>query len=281
MSGSPSSTPTAPAPASPAAPDRDAVLRATMATLRKRYPDAQAVCLGVPLAPPPAEAASDVDHAPAPETAFAGGEPVLAEFIRSMLLWEATLAQAASAMRRFEQHLVDVNELRICMPAELVRLLGERYPRAQERAVRLRTALNQLFRREHAVTLEHLPTLTKKESREYLESLEGVPGFVSARVQLVSIGGHAAPVDRRILGRLVSAGFVDGEATPDAAASLLERKIQAGEMLEAYALLQAWADDQACDDTPAGTKKPDAAPKRKPPAKPSKKPGANSKKKSS
>lgn len=262
-----------------ATPDRDAVLRTTMASLRKRYPDALAAYVEPLHSPHLAAAAVSSTPSIAAHHGFGEGEPVLVEFIRSMLLWEATLAKAASAMKRFEQHLVDVNELRICMPAELVKLLGDRYPRAEERAVRLRTALNDVFRREHAVTLEHLPALAKKDAREYLESLEGVPGFVSARVHLVSIGGHAAPVDRRIAACLTDAGFVEADAAPDIAASLLERKVQAGEMLETYALLQAWADDAASDE-PAPSDK--SAPSgRKAPAKTPKKTSTSSKKKSS
>lgn len=275
MSSPSSAAAAAPASVSAAhAAEKDAILRSTMAMLRKRYPEALAA------GGESSEASTGVPAA----HAFGEGEPVLVEFIRSMLMWESSQVRAAAAMARFAQHLVDVNELRICMPAELKRLLGNDDPRAEERAVRLRTALNEIFQRQHAVTLEHLPTLTKKEAREYLESIEGVPGFVSARVHLISIGGHAAPVDRRIASRLLDAGFIDAETTPDAAASMLERKIQAGEMLETYTLLQAWADD-ATLDKPAAAEK--AASKKKPaaggakaPAKTTKKPSTNAKKKS-
>lgn len=174
-------------------------------------------------------------------------EPVLDQFVRSFLLWESSAARAAAAMKRIEQTVVDFNELRVCMPGELVRILGERYPRAEERARRLRSALNAIYAREHRVGLESLAERSKREAREYLESLDGTPRFVAARVALVNLGGHAAPVDGRILRRLVDHGLAEADATPETAAAMLERKVRAGEMLEAYALLQAWSDDPAAD----------------------------------
>lgn len=174
-------------------------------------------------------------------------EPVLDQFVRSFLLWECSASRAAAAMKRIEQTVVDFNELRVCMPGELVRIIGERYPRAEERARRLRSALNAIYAREHRVGLEPLAERSKREAREYLESLDGTPRFVAARVALVNLGGHAAPVDGRILRRLVDHGLVEADATPESAAAQLERRVRAGEMLEAYSLLQAWSDDAAAD----------------------------------
>lgn len=179
-------------------------------------------------------------------------EPVLDQFVRSFLLWESTSSKAAAAMKRVEQAVVDFNELRVCMPGELARIIGERYPRAEERARRLRAALHAVYARQHRVGLEHLGAMSKREAREYLESLDGTPRFVAARVTLLCLGGHAAPVDGRILRRLAERGATEADATPESASAMLERKVRAGEMLEAYALLQAWADDPAADAADGG-----------------------------
>lgn len=170
-------------------------------------------------------------------------EPILCEFVRAFLVWESTTAKAAAVIKRLDQSLVDFNELRICMTDELLRLMGRGVPRVEERAQRLRVALNGVYAREHAVTLEHLATLSKREAREYLESLDGVPRFVSARVMLVCFSAHTAPVDSRILRRLIEAQAAEANASPDEVAGQLERRVRAGEMPETYALLQAWADD--------------------------------------
>ncbi len=169
-------------------------------------------------------------------------EPLLAELLRSFLLWEAGAETARAGLKRIARHIVDFNELRVCLPDEIVAMLGAGYPRAQERAQRIRAALTELFVREHAVTLQPIASMSKRDAKAYLDSLEGVPPYVSARVSLVCLGVHAAPVDGRILRRLVEAGVQAGDATEVAAAATLERKIRAGEMQKAYALLQWWAD---------------------------------------
>ncbi len=189
-------------------------------------------------------------------------EPILCEFVRAFMVWENTTAKAAAVIKRLDQSLVDFNDLRICMTDELLRLMGRGVPRLEERAQRLRAALNGVYSREHAVTLEHLATLSKREAREYLESLDGVPRFVSARVMLVCFSAHAAPVDTRIHRRLVEAQAAEADATPDEIAGQLERRVRAGEMPETYALLQAWADDLASKDD-AAKAEPTSAPKPK------------------
>lgn len=191
---------------------------------------------------------------PQAETALIDpAEPLLGHFVRSFLIWECTAAKAATALRRIEQSVVDFNELRVCMPGEMVRMLGERYPRAEERARRMRAALNAIYAREHKVSLERLAELSKRESREYLETLDGTPRFVAARVALVGLAGHMAPVDGRIARKLIERGVVEAEATPESAAAGLERKIRAAEMPECYALLQAWSDDGGHETAGGGT----------------------------
>ena len=109
-------------------------------------------------------------------------EDPLEQLVSSLLLWESTASKAEAARRRLIAAVVDINELRVCLPEEIVALLGERYPRGEERALRLRAALNDIYVREHAVSLEHLKKMNKRDARQYLESLEGVPQYVAARV---------------------------------------------------------------------------------------------------
>ena len=212
-------------------------LAALLKTLRAEWPEALAACTGAPCIDP--------------------AEPLLGQFVRAFMQWEATCAKAVQAVRRLEQGVVDFNELRVCMPGELVRLMGERYPRAEERARRLRAALNAIYAREHKVSLERLNEMSKRESRDYLESLDGTPRFVAARVSLLGLAGHMAPVDGRIHKRLVERGIIEADSTPETAAAALERKVRAAEMPECYALLQVWA-DHASSDASDGAKAPGA-----------------------
>jgi len=165
------------------------------------------------------------------------------EFVWSFLLWEATPTKATHALRRIRAETVDFNEFRVSLPGEIRAMLGERYPLVDVRAVRLRAALDDIYRREHAVSLTRLTAMPKRESRAYLDSIEATPPYVAARVQLMALGGHAVPLDQRTLGLLVEAGlFGDTAPTLEAATATLSRAIKAEDAAEAHLLLTAWAE---------------------------------------
>jgi len=186
----------------------------------------------------------------------ASPEDPLLELVRSFLLWEAPRSKAELAMKRVQQAVVDINELRVCFPEEIIAILGERYPRVEERAQRLRAVLNDIYIREHAVSLDKLKSAGKREARQYLDSLDGMPQFVAARVFLLALGGHAVPLDDRMIARLAAEGVLEPGAAVEKAASALERHVKAGEAAELHMLLQAWADDGPASDRAPGRKKP-------------------------
>lgn len=176
-----------------------------------------------------------------PEPPDFAHEP-LEQFIFSFLLWETTTSKATLARKRLAAAFVDCNDLRVAMPSEVVEALGPRYPRAEERALRLRAALNDLFRREDRVSLAHLLDAPKRDARQYLDSLDGAPQYVAARVALIGLGAHALPLDERLHALLErESAFEESLSLEDAAASL-ERRIRAADSLEAHLLLQAWSD---------------------------------------
>lgn len=179
----------------------------------------------------------DKARTPAPRE---GVDPLVYELVYAFLVWEAGTAHATKAMSVLLDEFVDLNELRICMGDELVGILPKKYPMAEERCERLRAALNQVFAREHALSLAALNETPKREARAYLDSLEGMTPFVAARVSLLALGVHAFPVDDRLAGKLLGAGA--GEAGEDAVAlsGRLERHFRAGQAEDAYLRLEAW-----------------------------------------
>jgi len=170
------------------------------------------------------------------------GEDPIDELVWSFLLWDAPWSKAENALRRLHTAVVDVNELRVCLPSELTEILGERYPKVSERALRIRATLNDIFMREHEVSLARLKDMPKRDARKYLESLEGAPQFVTARVVLVGLGAHATPVDDRVLSRLIEDGVFEEGTAAEQAAALLERHVKATDGLEAHHAMLAWAD---------------------------------------
>ena len=163
-------------------------------------------------------------------------------FVLAFLQWEATPAQAAAAYARIRAAIVDLNELRVFLPHEVVAIIGERYPLARERAIRLHSALNEVFRNEHMTSLARLGTLPKREAAGYLAAIDGMTPYVVARV-MMHLGAHAFPLDGRMLECLKDEGAIPDDATLADAAGWVERHVPAGELAEAFTLLDAHASD--------------------------------------
>lgn len=164
------------------------------------------------------------------------------QMVVSFLQWEATRKQAEQAIERLLGVMVDINELRVSFEHEILDALGRDYPRAQERVARMRESLNEVYRREHAMEMRSLAGKNKKEQRAYLDTLPGITPYVAAQVMLLSLGGHALPVDQKLVALLASEGVVEPDTPPEQAEAQLLRQIKADQTLHVHLLLQAWSD---------------------------------------
>ena len=161
--------------------------------------------------------------------------------VRALLEWNAGEGVAANGYARLCACFVDLNELRVCSHEEFVAALAG-HPAAADRAARLRACLADVYRREHAMSLGVLREAPKREARHYLESLDGVPRAVAARVAHEMLDIHAVAVDDRLRDMLEAEGVIEAGTTAEHAATELERAIASSETREAVALLLAWAE---------------------------------------
>jgi hypothetical protein len=69
-----------------------------------------------------------------------------------------------------------------------------------------------------------------------------MPVYVTASVMLLSFGGHAMPVDSKLVTLLADEGVVSPDTDPPSVESLLLRQIKAGDGFDAHLVLQAWSD---------------------------------------
>ena len=173
-----------------------------------------------------------------------GTDPI-EHLLWAALLQDATPVKAREAQKRLLDEVSDFNELRVLLVEELAALLGPRYPNVHERSARLKMMLNDVYNREHCVSLESQTKAQKRDIKKYLESIDGVSPFVMARVFALAFGGHAIPVDDRLLEKLIAAGVFDEGTAVTAAAGSLERAIKASDSTQAIAMLEAWAADDA------------------------------------
>lgn len=168
-------------------------------------------------------------------------DPIV-NLVMAFLEWDASHRSAESAYSRLMGALVDHNDLRVSRPHEIAAILGERYPRVQERSARLHDVLQAIFEREHAVSLAGLEKKAKKDIYKYLLSLPGMVPYVAARVFLLSFAGHAIPVDNVLVQCLKEAETVDPEATADEIAGFLEKHVKAEEAVNVHYDLRRWSD---------------------------------------
>lgn len=175
---------------------------------------------------------------PAPEEL----DPVQ-RLVSAFLMWEASSYRADDAYQKILEEVVDFNELRSFLVPELVDLLGPRYPLAEERARRLRSALHAIYHQENDVTLESLKEMGKRDARAYLEGLEGMVPYVAAQVVLFALGGHAMPVDEQLRRRLIAEDTIDPDAELVEVQSWLERQVKSNEIRDVSMLLQGWSEE--------------------------------------
>ncbi|MEM7681035.1 MAG: hypothetical protein AAF288_03675 [Planctomycetota bacterium] len=168
-------------------------------------------------------------------------EPI-EQLVLGMLQWEATRKQAEVAYDDWLAGVSDLNELRVCFDHELLTGLGEDYPLGAERVRRLREAMQEVYIREYDWRMVTLEDMNKRDQREYLDTLPGMPPYAAASVMLISLGGHALPVDGKLRRLLESEGALPENLSDAEAESWLLRQIKAGEGLAAHHALQCWVD---------------------------------------
>jgi len=168
-------------------------------------------------------------------------DPV-AQLVLSFLNWNTSTRKAEDAYDALLTEFVDINELRVSSVDQILDIIGEDYPEARPRIVRMKQSLHEVFVREHALSFASAQAQGKKEQRVYLDTLPGITPYVAAQVMLVSFNGHALPVDEKLLMLLEREGCIDaGLACADAEAVLL-RQVKAADALRAHLALQAWSD---------------------------------------
>src|SRR6476469_9890938 len=82
-------------------------------------------------------------------------EPLKA-LVRAAMSFDMPDAKADEAMRLIDREFVDLNELRVATDLEIQELLGTRYPAIERRVAMITQSLNNIFEREHTMSLDRL-----------------------------------------------------------------------------------------------------------------------------
>ena len=170
----------------------------------------------------------------------------LKALVRGAMSFDVPDGKAEDAMRLIDREFVDLNELRVATDLEIQELLGVRYPQIERRVSMITQSLNDIFEREHTLSLDRLKTVSRRDARQFLRELPEIHAFVEAYVMLFAFEGHAFPIDDEILAYLKEQEVVEENATLDDAQRFIEHQLKDEECYSLYwGMRRALADEKS------------------------------------
>jgi endonuclease III len=171
-------------------------------------------------------------------------EPLKA-LVRAAMSFDMPDAKADEAMRHIEREFVDLNELRVATDLEIQELLGTRYPAIERRVEMITRSLNDIFEREHTLSLDRLKTISKRDARQFLRELPDIHPFVEAYVMLFAFDGHAFPIDDELTNYLKEQGILEDGITLDEAQRFVEYHLKAEECHDFFVAARRVVSDES------------------------------------
>ena len=162
----------------------------------------------------------------------------LKALVRGAMSFDVSDARAEEAMRMIDREFVDLNELRVATDLEIQELLGTRYPAIEKRVAMITQSLNNIFEREHTMSLDRLKTISRRDARQFLRELPEIHPFVEAYVMLFAFDGHAIPIDDAMVTYLKEEEILEDSAAIEDAQRFLEHQLKAEECYELYSVLR-------------------------------------------
>jgi endonuclease III len=147
-------------------------------------------------------------------------------------------AATESAIKRFADYFIDLNDLRVSQEEEILEILGEDTPDTKDIALNLTKALKAIFDEYNSVSLEPLKKIGKRPARQVLEKMEDISTFVVNYCMLTSLQSHAIPLTKRMIEYLRDNQLVDPESDEQQIEGFLAKQISAENAYEFYVLLR-------------------------------------------
>jgi endonuclease III len=168
----------------------------------------------------------------------------LKALVRGAMSYDVPDAKAEEAMRMIDKEFVDLNELRVATDLEIQELLGTRYPGIERRVAMITQSLNNIFEREHTLSLDRLKTISRRDARQFLRELPEIHPFVEAYVMLFAFDGHAVPLDDTTVAFLRDQEIIEDGASLDDAQRFVEHQVKAEECYDLYVVLRKANSDE-------------------------------------
>lgn len=165
-------------------------------------------------------------------------ETVMDAVVYSIISENMSEKTAESAIKKFPEYFVDLNDLRVSRVEEIVEVLGENTPATRDVATKIIKVLQAIFNDYHKVNLEALKKLGKRPARQILEKIDGTSNFVVDFCMLTSLRGHAIPLTDNMIKYLKTNDLVDSDADEKQISGFLAKQISAKNGYEFYSLLR-------------------------------------------
>lgn len=143
-----------------------------------------------------------------------------------------------SAIKRFADYFIDLNDLRVSQVEEMLEVLGEDTQATKDLASNLIKALKAVFDQYNSVSLESLKKIGKRPARQVLEKMDGISRFVVNYCMLASLQSHAIPLTKRMIEYLRNNQLADPDADEQQIEGFLAKQISAENAYEFYVLLR-------------------------------------------
>ena len=143
-----------------------------------------------------------------------------------------------SAIRKFCDYFIDLNDLRVSRAEEIVEVLGKDTPVTKDIALTITMALRAVFGKYNSVSLKALKKIGKRPAKQILEKMDGVSRFAVNYLLLTSLHGHAIPLTKRMIEYVRSNKLVHADADEQQIEGFLAKQIPAESAYEFYALLR-------------------------------------------
>ena len=153
-------------------------------------------------------------------------------------------AEAQSAVKKFADYFIDLNDLRVSRPEEVVELLGTDTPVTRNMASALARVLKGIFDKYNSVSLKVLQKMGKRPARQILERIDGTSRFVVNYCMLTALQSHAIPLTKKMIDYLRSDQMVDPDADELQIEGFLTKQISAEKAYEFYAILRHQSESQ-------------------------------------
>lgn len=153
-----------------------------------------------------------------------------------------TESAANSAMKRFADYFVNLNDVRVSRVEEIAETLNFDGQLGKSAAVSLLAILRAVFEKFNMVSFESLKKMAKRPARQMLEKFVGENRFVVDYCMLTALKGHAIPLTNQMIEFLKANQFVDAEASHEEIEGFLARQVSAENAYEFYTLLRRWCE---------------------------------------